>query len=155
MPPNTQGELLLKGPSVFAGYYKNPEENAKVFDSDGFFKTGDLAIIDEQGYIRLTGRLKEMINRGGESISATVIESFINRHPGCGDGGSLPVPDPLMGERVCAYIQPVAGSQLDLRGRHRLSARGKSLGAAVAGAHRVRGGDALHGSTEASNKSRR
>jgi non-ribosomal peptide synthetase component E (peptide arylation enzyme) len=109
LPPNTQGELLLKGPSVFAGYYKNPEENAKVFDGDGFFKTGDLAVIDEQGYIRLTGRLKEMINRGGESISATVIESLINRHPDVAMVAVVPMPDPLMGERVCAYVQPAAG----------------------------------------------
>lgn len=112
LPPGQQGELLLKGPSVFAGYYKNPEENAKVFDKDGFFKTGDLAIIDEQGYVRLTGRLKEMINRGGESISATVIESLISRHPDVAVVAVVPMPDPFMGERVCAYIQPVAGATL-------------------------------------------
>jgi non-ribosomal peptide synthetase component E (peptide arylation enzyme) len=112
LPPNTQGELLLKGPSVFAGYYKNPAENALVFDADGFFKTGDLAVIDEAGYIRLTGRLKEMINRGGESISATTIESLISRHPDVAVVAVVPMPDPLMGERVCAYIQPVAGCTL-------------------------------------------
>jgi non-ribosomal peptide synthetase component E (peptide arylation enzyme) len=112
LPPNTQGELLLKGPSVFAGYYKNPEENAKIFDGDGFFKTGDLAVIDEAGYIRLTGRVKEMINRGGESISATVIESLINKHPDVAIVAVVPMPDPLMGERICAYIQPVAGCTL-------------------------------------------
>ena len=110
------GRVAAQRPSVFAGYYKNPEENAKVFDGDGFFKTGDLAIIDEQGYIRLTGRLKEMINRGGESISATVIESLINRHPDVAMVAVVPMPDPLMGERVCAYIQPVAGSQLTFEG---------------------------------------
>jgi 2,3-dihydroxybenzoate-AMP ligase/mycobactin salicyl-AMP ligase len=109
LPPNTPGELLVKGPSVFTGYYKNPEENAKVFDGDGFFKTGDVAVIDDNGYIRLTGRLKEMINRGGESISATVIESLINRHPDVAMVAVVSMPDPLMGERVCAYIQPVAG----------------------------------------------
>jgi 2,3-dihydroxybenzoate-AMP ligase/mycobactin salicyl-AMP ligase len=112
LPPNTPGELLVKGPSVFAGYYKNPEENAKVFDGDGFFRTGDVAVIDDNGYIRLTGRLKEMINRGGESISATVIESLINRHPDVAMVAVVPMPDPLMGERVCAYIQPVAGCTL-------------------------------------------
>jgi 2,3-dihydroxybenzoate-AMP ligase/mycobactin salicyl-AMP ligase len=116
LPPGSQGELLLKGPSVFAGYYKNPEENAKVFDPDGFFKTGDLAVIDEQGYVRLTGRLKEMINRGGESISATVIEGLINRHPEVAVVAVVAMPDPLMGERVCAYIQPVAGCALTFEG---------------------------------------
>lgn len=105
LPPNTIGELLVKGPCVFSGYYKNPEENAKVFDRDGFFRTGDLAKIDEKGYITLTGRSKEMINRGGESISATEIEKLINRHPDVAVVAVIPMPDPLMGERACAYIQ--------------------------------------------------
>lgn len=105
LPPNTIGELLVKGPCVFSGYYKNPEENAKVFDRDGFFRTGDLAKIDEKGYITLTGRSKEMINRGGESISATEIEKLINRHPDVAAVAVIPMPDPLMGERACAYIQ--------------------------------------------------
>ncbi len=113
LPPGSQGELLLKGPSVFAGYYKNPAENALVFDKDGFFKTGDLAVIDEDGYIRLTGRLKEMINRGGESISSTMIEGFINKHPDVAMVAVVPMPDPVMGERVCAYVQPVAGCTLN------------------------------------------
>jgi non-ribosomal peptide synthetase component E (peptide arylation enzyme) len=112
LPPNTPGELLVKGPSVFTGYYKNPEENAKVFDPDGFFKTGDVAVMDDNGYITLTGRLKEMINRGGESISATVIEGLIDRHPDVAVVAVLAMPDPLMGERVCAYIQPRTGARL-------------------------------------------
>ena len=111
-PPNTIGELLVKGPCVFSGYYKNPEENAKVFDTDGFFRTGDLAKIDEKGYITLTGRCKEMINRGGESISATEIEKLINRHPDVAAVAVVPMPDPLMGERVCAYIQTKTGASL-------------------------------------------
>jgi len=112
LPPNTQGELVLKGPGVFTGYYQNPEENKKAFTKDGFFKTGDVAKIDEKGYITLTGRIKEMINRGGESISATEIESLINRHPDVALVAVIPMPDPLMGERVCAYIQPKPGAQL-------------------------------------------
>ncbi len=116
LPPNTPGELLVKGPSMFTGYYRNPGENAKTFDEDGFFKTGDLARIDENGYITLTGRLKEMINRGGESISATVIEQLINRHPEVAAVGVVAMPDPLMGERVCAYIQCTPGAQLDFDG---------------------------------------
>ena len=116
LPPNTPGELLVKGPSVFTGYYKNPEENAKVFDGDGFFRTGDVAVIDERGYITLTGRLKEMINRGGESISATVIEGLITRHPQVAVAAVIPMPDPVMGERVCAYIEPIAGARLSFEG---------------------------------------
>jgi non-ribosomal peptide synthetase component E (peptide arylation enzyme) len=110
LPPDTPGELLVKGPSMFTGYYKNPVENARAFDKDGFFKTGDLARIDTRGYITLTGRLKEMINRGGESISASVIEGLITRHPDVAAVAVIPMPDPVMGERVCAYIQPRAGT---------------------------------------------
>jgi 2,3-dihydroxybenzoate-AMP ligase/mycobactin salicyl-AMP ligase len=111
-PPNTVGELLVKGPCVFSGYYKNPEENAKVFDKDGFFRTGDLARIDEKGYITLAGRSKEMINRGGESISATEIERLINNHPDVATAAVVPMPDPVMGERVCAYIQTKTAASL-------------------------------------------
>jgi len=112
LPPNTPGELLVKGPSVFTGYYKNPEENAKAFDEEGFFRTGDVAVIDESGYIALTGRIKEMINRGGESISATVIERLITRHPEVAVCAVIAMPDPVMGERVCAYIEPAPGARL-------------------------------------------
>ena len=116
LPAGSQGELLLKGPSVFAGYYNNPAENALVFDGDGFFKTGDLAVIDEKGYVKLTGRIKEMINRGGESISATMIEGFINKHPDVAIVAVIPMPDPFLGERICAYIQPAAGCTLTFEG---------------------------------------
>ena len=112
LPGNTAGELAIKGPGVFTGYYKAPEENAKVFDDEGFFRTGDLAGIDERGYVTLTGRIKEMINRGGESISATEIERLIISHPGVALVAVIPMPDPLLGERVCAYIQPKPGARL-------------------------------------------
>jgi 2,3-dihydroxybenzoate-AMP ligase len=107
-----EGELVLKGPGVFTGYYHNPEENKQVFTRDGFFRTGDVAKIDKKGYITLTGRIKEMINRGGESISATEIERLISRHPRVATVAVIPMSDPLMGERVCAYIQPKAGARL-------------------------------------------
>lgn len=112
LPLGSEGELVLKGPGVFTGYYNNPEENKKVFTRDGFFRTGDLARINEKGYITLTGRIKEMINRGGESISATEIERLITRHPDVAAVAVIPMPDPLMGERVCAYVQPKSGARL-------------------------------------------
>jgi non-ribosomal peptide synthetase component E (peptide arylation enzyme) len=112
LPLGAQGELVLKGPGVFTGYYNNPEENKAVFTKDGFFRTGDLAKIDKKGYITLTGRIKEMVNRGGESISATEIERLISRHAGIAAVAVIPMPDPVMGERVCAYVQCKAGSQL-------------------------------------------
>lgn len=105
LPRNMSGELLVKGPCVFSGYYNNPEENEKTFTEDGFFRTGDMAKIDDKGYITITGRLKEMINRGGESISSTVIESLINKHPDVVTSAVVPMPDTLMGEKACAYVQ--------------------------------------------------
>ena len=112
LPLGAQGELVLKGPGVFTGYYNNPKENKAVFTKDGFFRTGDLAKINEKGYITLTGRIKEMVNRGGESISATEIERLISRHTDVAAVAVIPMSDPLMGERVCAYIQPKAGARL-------------------------------------------
>ncbi len=111
--PGSEGELVLKGPGVFTGYYNNPDENKKVFTADGFFRTGDLARIDSRGYISITGRIKEMINRGGESISTREIEELISRHPGVIAVGVVPMPDPVLGERACAYIQPKEGVKLD------------------------------------------
>lgn len=115
-PVGTAGELLLKGPGMFTGYFKNPEENEKVFTSDGFFKTGDMAKIDEEGYVTLTGRLKEMINRGGESISAVEIERLISDHPDVQMVAVIPMPDKDLGERACAYIQARSGVKLDFEG---------------------------------------
>ena len=116
LPPGEQGELVLKGPGVFTGYYNNPQENKAVFTKDGFFKTGDVAKISEKGYITITGRIKEMINRGGESISATEIERLITLHPEVAAVAVIPMPDPLMGERVCAYIQPKTGARPTFEG---------------------------------------
>ena len=116
LPAGASGELLIKGPGVFTGYYKNPEENEKVFTSDGFFKTGDVAKIDEQGYVTLTGRIKEMINRGGESISAVEIERLISDHPDVQLVAVVPMPDKDLGERACAYVQARPGVKLDFEG---------------------------------------
>jgi 2,3-dihydroxybenzoate-AMP ligase/mycobactin salicyl-AMP ligase len=113
LPLNTPGELIIKGPGVFTGYYKAPEENKMAFNKEGFFRTGDVIKIDEAGNVTITGRLKEMINRGGESISATEIESLIIGHPGVTIVAVIPMPDPIMGERVCAYIQPKPGAALN------------------------------------------
>ena len=112
LPMNTPGELVVKGPSMFTGYYNMPEENANVFTGAGFFRTGDLAMIDESGYITLSGRLKDMIKRGGESIFAPEIEKLIDSHPDVALVAVVGMPDPEMGERICAYIQPADGITL-------------------------------------------
>jgi 2,3-dihydroxybenzoate-AMP ligase/mycobactin salicyl-AMP ligase len=112
LPLNAPGELLIKGPGIFTGYYRNPEENEKMFDKDGYFRTGDVAKIDPSGNVMLVGRIKEMINRGGESISAAEVEKLIIDHPDVAFVAAVPMPDPEMGERVCAYIQPRPGARL-------------------------------------------
>jgi non-ribosomal peptide synthetase component E (peptide arylation enzyme) len=112
LPLGSQGELVIKGPGVFTGYYNDLEENAEAFTEDGYFRTGDMAKIDEKGCITLTGRIKDMINRGGESISAAPIEGLIIAHPDVTAVAVIAMPDPLMGERVCAYIQPKGGAEL-------------------------------------------
>ncbi|MFB3885437.1 MAG: AMP-binding protein [Thermodesulfobacteriota bacterium] len=113
LPPNTPGELIIKGPGVFTGYYKASEENKTALNKEGFFRTGDVVKIDEGGNVTITGRIKEMINRGGESISATEIENLITGHPGVAIVAVIPMPDAVMGERVCAYVQPKPGGELD------------------------------------------
>jgi 2,3-dihydroxybenzoate-AMP ligase/mycobactin salicyl-AMP ligase len=112
LPLNTPGELLIKGPGVFTGYYRNPEENERMFDKDSYFRTGDVAKIDPSGNVTLVGRIKEMINRGGESISAVEVEKLISDHPDVVLVAVVPMPDPEMGERVCAYVQPRPGARL-------------------------------------------
>lgn len=111
LPPNTDGELVSKGPGIFTGYFKSAEENAHVFTRDGFLKTGDLARIDEAGNIRITGRIKDIILRGGENISAKEIEDLISLHPKVEDVAVVGMPDQELGERICAYIQKTPETQ--------------------------------------------
>jgi 2,3-dihydroxybenzoate-AMP ligase len=112
LPPNTPGELMVKGPGIFSGYYKMPQENERVFDDNGYFRTGDLAMINAQGDFVLTGRIKEMINRGGESISAVEIENLMIGHPDIIAVAVVPMPDPEMGEKACAYVQLKSGVEM-------------------------------------------
>ncbi len=106
LPANSVGELLVKGPGMFSGYLGNPGENRRAFTKDGFFRTGDLAKIDKNGNIWITGRIKDIIIRGGEKISPAEIESLLREHPDVADVAVVAMPDPEMGERACAYIQP-------------------------------------------------
>jgi 2,3-dihydroxybenzoate-AMP ligase/mycobactin salicyl-AMP ligase len=116
LPLHQDGELAAKGPGIFAGYLKNPEENRKSFTEDGFFRTGDLARIDESGNIRITGRIKDIIIRGGENISPAQVEDLLLSCPGVADAAVIGVPDKELGEKVCAYIRPAAGARLDPEG---------------------------------------
>jgi len=123
-----EGELVAKGPNIFTGYFKSAEDNKKTFTEDGFFKTGDLARIDESGIITITGRTKETILRGGETISAVGIERLISSHPSVADVAVIGMPDKSLGERICAYIRLKEGAELSFE---ELIAHLKGLGASV------------------------
>jgi non-ribosomal peptide synthetase component E (peptide arylation enzyme) len=112
VPVGHEGELTTKGPNIFTGYFKSIEDNRKTFTAEGFFKTGDLARIDASGTIMITGRIKETILRGGETISAVGIERLISSHPGVADVAVIGMPDKDLGERICAYVQLKDGATL-------------------------------------------
>jgi 2,3-dihydroxybenzoate-AMP ligase/mycobactin salicyl-AMP ligase len=109
-PPGVEGELAAKGPGIFTGYLKNPQANKDSFTPDGYFRTGDLAVIDEKGIIRITGRIKDIIIRGGENIAARDVEDLISSQPDVEYVAAVGMPDKDLGELVCAYIKRVAGS---------------------------------------------
>ena len=113
LPFNTDGELATKGPGIFAGYLKNPEENSEIFSADGFFRTGDMARIDASGNIKITGRIKDIIIRGGENISPAQVEDLLRMHPSISDAAVIGIPDKNLGELVCAYVQPAPDTQPD------------------------------------------
>ena len=113
LPPDHDGELAVKGPGIFAGYFKNPDENKRSFTEEGFFRTGDQARIDKHGYLKITGRIKDIIIRGGENISPAQVEDLLWVHPDIADAAVVGMPDREVGERVCAFVRPAAGVRLD------------------------------------------
>jgi len=112
VPPGEEGELVSKGPGIFRGYFKSPKDNEAVFTAEGFFRTGDLAKKDERGYIYITGRIKDIVNRGGEKISAVEIENLMSVHPAVESVAVIGMPDKVLGERICAYVQTRAGRKV-------------------------------------------
>lgn len=112
LPPHVQGELCTRGYLVMKGYYNMPEQTRQVIDEDGWLHTGDLATVDEDGYFRITGRLKDMIIRGGENIYPREIEEFLYTHPKVLDVQVVGVPDPVYGEQVLACIRVKPGEEL-------------------------------------------
>ncbi|NGQ97319.1 AMP-binding protein [Brevibacillus sp. SYP-B805] len=112
VPPGVQGELCTRGYLVMKGYYNMPDATAKAIDSEGWLHTGDLATMDEEGYVRITGRLKDMIIRGGENIYPREIEEFLYSHPKILDVQVVGVPDVKYGEQVLACIKVKPGETL-------------------------------------------
>lgn len=106
LPPNTPGEFCARGYNIMKGYYNMPEATAKAIDQDGWLHSGDMCTVDENGYYRVTGRIKDMIIRGGENIYPMEIEEFILTHESVRDVQVVGVPSDLYGEEVVAYVVP-------------------------------------------------
>jgi acyl-CoA synthetase (AMP-forming)/AMP-acid ligase II len=106
LPPNEVGEICFRGPTLFVGYYRQPELTAATRDDEGWFYTGDLGFTDEEGYLCFAGRAKEVINRGGSKIYPKEIEDLLAGHPSVGDVAVVGWPDERLGEKVCAYVVP-------------------------------------------------
>lgn len=98
------GHLLTRGPYTIQGYYKAPEHNAKAFTKDGFYRTGDVVSVNEQGYLTVEGREKDQINRGGEKIAAEEVENHLLAHEAVRDAAIVGMPDYYMGEKSCAFV---------------------------------------------------
>jgi fatty-acyl-CoA synthase len=108
--PEAVGEIAVRGPNVMQGYARMPAETARSFSPEGFFLTGDLGIIDEEGYLRIVGRTKETIVRGGYQIYPREVEDLLRAHPAVDDVCVIGVPHDVMGELVCACVVPVEGA---------------------------------------------
>jgi len=109
-----EGEIAAQGPSVHLGYHKNPTANAELFTADGWFRTGDLGQFDSAGNVKIVGRLKEMINRGGKKFFPREIEEILYTHPKILHAAIVGVPDPRLGERNCLCVIPRPGQTLTL-----------------------------------------
>lgn len=114
VPVGVEGEVASRGPHVFRGYYKAPEVNQEAFDADGWLYSGDYGIIDENGRLRITGRKKDVILRGGENVAALEVEQPLQEHPKIQDVAVVAMPDPRLGERICVYIRPREGQAITL-----------------------------------------
>ncbi len=108
-----EGHFEVLSPTMFAGYADHPEWTAAAFTADGWFRTGDLGVMDESGYIRITGRVRDVINRGGEKIPVAEMEQLLGDHPAIADVAIVAMPDPRLGERACAFVVLRGGAQLD------------------------------------------
>jgi fatty-acyl-CoA synthase len=112
VPIGTVGELCVRGYSLMQGYWDDPEKTAQTIDADGWIHSGDLAAMDEEGYVSITGRIKDMVIRGGENISPREIEEFLFQHPAIQDAQVIGVSDRKYGEELCVWIVPRAGASI-------------------------------------------
>lgn len=108
------GEIMLRGPGGDSGFFGDPEATRQAWSDDGWFKMGDLGKLDARGNLTIVGRKKEMIIRGGQNIYPTEIETILVKHPKIRDVAIVAMPDPLMGEKACAYVEPKPGQKITL-----------------------------------------
>ena len=104
------GELAVRGPNVMLGYHRAPSETARATTPDGYFLTGDLAVLDEEGFVQLIGRRKELIIRGGQNVTPREVEDVLRTHPAVEETCVVGIPNELLGELVCACVVPVEGA---------------------------------------------
>ncbi|HEU0257141.1 MAG TPA: AMP-binding protein, partial [Microbacteriaceae bacterium] len=116
VPSGVEGNFELTSPTVFDGYLDRPDLTAEVFTDDGWYRTGDLATIDDEGYLRITGRVRDVINRGGEKIPVSEIEQLLYEHPAIDDVAIVAMPDERLGERACAFVTLADGARLSFEG---------------------------------------
>jgi fatty-acyl-CoA synthase len=110
LPVESVGEIAVRGPGVMLGYYRQPRETSAAFDERGFFRTGDLGLFDDDGYLHLVGRRKDVIIRSGFNVYPREVEARIESHPAVQEVAVVGVPDPLLGEAICACVVPVEGA---------------------------------------------
>ncbi len=113
VPRGTPGELCTRGYSVMLGYWNDPENTARAIDAARYMHTGDIAIMDSEGYVNIAGRIKDMVIRGGENLYPREIEEFLYAHPSIEDVSVIGVPDERYGEELCAWVIVRAGLELD------------------------------------------
>jgi fatty-acyl-CoA synthase len=111
VPRGETGELCTRGYSVMVGYWDEPEKTAEAIDEDGWMHTGDLAVMREDGYANIVGRIKDMVIRGGENIYPREIEEFLYTHPDIEDVQVVGVPDERYGEELCAWVKMKSGAE--------------------------------------------
>ncbi|MFD5654243.1 MULTISPECIES: (2,3-dihydroxybenzoyl)adenylate synthase [unclassified Streptomyces] len=104
--PGEVGELVTRGPYTLRGYYQAPEHNRTAFTDDGFFRSGDLVRLTPRGDLVVEGRVKDVVIRGGDKVSAAELEGHLSRHPRVAQAAVVPVPDPVLGEAICACVMP-------------------------------------------------
>ncbi|WP_291055419.1 AMP-binding protein [Herbiconiux sp.] len=114
LPPGREGHYELNSPTMFLGYLDRPDLTAEVFTADGWYKTGDLGILDAEGFLHITGRVKDVINRGGEKVPVVEIENLLFAHPSVRDVAVVAMPDERLGERACAFVVTADGASAPL-----------------------------------------